>query len=80
MLPVIFVNQLKLVRSVGIVVLNNLGNLALVQLISLQHCIHLNFSFVAVVLLYIDDEGNVATNKLVDCCRATKFGFNGCLR
>ncbi len=65
MLPVIFVNQLKLVRRVCIVVLNNLGNLALVQLISLQYCIHLNFSFVTVVLLLINDEGNVTTNKLV---------------
>ena len=67
MLPVIFVNQLKLVRRVGIVVLNNLGNLALVQLISLQFRINLNISFVAVVLMQTDDKGNVKTNKLGRC-------------
>ena len=50
-LPVIFVDQLELARRVCIIVFNNLRNLALVQLISLQFCINLNISFVAVVLL-----------------------------
>ena len=63
-LPVIFVDQLELVRRVSIIIFNNLSNLAMVQLISLQFCSNLNISFVTVVLLSTDDKGSVKMNKL----------------
>jgi hypothetical protein len=59
------------VRRVCIIVFNNLGNLALVQLICLQFCINLNISFITVVLLSTDDKGDVKTSKLGQC-RTTK--------
>ncbi len=62
-LPVIFVDQLELVRRVCIIVFNNLSNFALVQLISLQYCIHLNISIVTVVLLSTYEDGDVQVSE-----------------